>query len=137
MNHETCPRGGRRGGIASRRPLTLAALLCPLLLAGCGSTSLGGATNAAAPAAPPAPTDPLVAFAAQATPGTESRVVLLDGSPALVRMTRSYAAASGRECRELLVGSGMAQRVQLVCSGEDGAWNTARPLLPGAGAVRR
>jgi hypothetical protein len=123
-------------GSASRRLVALAALLCPLLLAGCGSVSLDGAT-AAAPAAPPVPADPLVAFAASATPGTESRVVLVDGSPALVRMTRSYFAASGRECRELLVGSGMAQRVQLVCSGEDGAWNTARPLLPGAGAVRR
>jgi hypothetical protein len=116
--------------------MVLAVLLCPLLLAGCESMSLGGATPAA-PAAPPVPADPLVAFAASATPGTESRIVLVDGSPALVRMTRSYYAASGRECRELLVGSGMAQRVQLVCSGEDGAWNTARPLLPGAGAVRR
>jgi hypothetical protein len=136
MNQETCPRGAGPVGPAHRRRLALAALLCPLLLAGCEAT-LGGATPAAAPAAPPVPADPLVAFAASAAPGTESRVVLVDGTPALVRMTRSYFAASGRECRELLVGSGVAQRVQLVCSGEDGAWNTARPLLPGAGALRR
>ena len=111
------------------------ALLGALLLGACESVAPGGATTAS-PTAAPVPTDPLAAFAAQAAPGAESSIVLADGSAAQVRMTRSYYAASGRECRELLVGAGMAQRVQLVCAGEDGAWNTSRPLLPGAG-VRR
>jgi hypothetical protein len=52
-------------------------------------------------------------------------------------MVRSYAAASGRECREVLVGSGMAQREQLVCRTEAGSWESSRPLLRGAGPVRR
>ncbi len=137
MNQDTCSRAGHRvAASAPLRPAT-AVLAGLLLLAGCGSLPFGQQSAPSAPAAAPVPADPLVAFAAGATPGTESRVVLVDGSPALVRMTRSYSAASGRECRELLVGSGMAQRVQLVCVGEDGSWATARPLLPGGGAVRR
>jgi hypothetical protein len=130
------PDGGHGEGRTGAGRLAPALLAGLLLLGGCDSSILGG-QPAVSSAAPAVPADPLVAFAAQAAPGTERRVVLVDGSPALVRLTRSYYAASGRECRELLVGSGMAQRVQLVCSGDDGAWNTARPLLPGGGLARR
>jgi len=82
-----------------------------------------------------APADPIAAFAAGAMPGAQSRIVLSDGQPANVRLVRRYHAASGRECREVLVGAGMSQRAQLVCQGESG-WASARPLLPGAAAGR-
>ena len=39
-------------------------------------------------------------------------------------------AASGRECREVLIGTGLAERARLVCRGE-GGWVPARPLLSG------
>ena len=79
---------------------------------------------------------PSAAFAAQARPGVGGRVVLADGRPAAVRVLRSYQAASGRECREVLVGTGTAQRTQLVCMGENGSWAVARPLLRGAATGR-
>lgn len=113
----------------------LAPVLAPVLVAGCATTPAAPTPEAEAAAA--ASRDPLAAFAAEATPGAESRIVLADGQPALVRMTRSYFAASGRECRELLVGAGMGPRVQLVCAGADGAWVLSRPLLPGGGIVLR
>jgi len=134
MYHHSFLSGGCRGRISGPELRGVAAVLGALLLGACESVLPG--TQATTRAAPPSPTDPLIAFAAQATPGAERSIVLADGSPALVRMTRSYYAASGRECRELLVGAGMAQRVQLVCAGEDGAWAASRPLLQGGG-VRR
>lgn len=92
-----------------------------------------GAAQAAAAAVP---ADPVIAFAATARPGAESRVVLPDGRPASVRLLRSYHAASGRECREVVVGGGTTQRTQLVCQAEGGTWAAARPLLRGGGATR-
>lgn len=110
-------------------------MLLPVV-AGC--TVLGGENaGTAASAAPPVPTDPIAAFAAQAGPGQRGTVLLTDGRPAQLEMTRSYYAASGRECREVLVGSGMGQRVQLVCASDGGGWAVARPLLPGGGVPRR
>ena len=88
------------------------------------------------PAAPAAPADPIAAFAASARPGAESRIVLANGQSASVRMLRSYTAASGRECREVLVGTGSTQRTQLVCQAEAGGWVAARPLLRGGVAGR-
>lgn len=118
----------------SRRPALAGAIAALAILAGCA------ANPATAPAVAPGPdvavpSDPIAAFAATAMPGAQSRILLADGQPADVRMVRRYQAASGRECREVLVGSGMAQRAQLVCQGESG-WASARPLLPGAGAGR-
>jgi hypothetical protein len=100
--------------------------------------ALGGCTTetaVTAAAAPPLPPDPISAFAARATPGTQSSVVLGDGRPAAVRLNRVYAAASGRECREVVVGTGAAQNLRLVCQAENGAWVQAPPLLRG-GLVR-
>lgn len=105
------------------------------LLAGCTAPP---APQAAAPAARPAtvPADPLVAFAA-APPQSGSGVVTAPdtGRSTPVRLARAYIAASGRECREVLVGSGAEERSQLFCQA-DGGWVAARPLLRGGGGPR-
>lgn len=122
----------RRHGSASPR-MRLAALLGGLALLGaCAATPQPPVASA-----PAVPQDPLAAFAAQATPGAQGRVTLPDGQPATVRLARSYHAASGRECREVLVGTGLGQRSQLVCQGEGGNWAATRPLLRGGGPVRQ
>ncbi|MGG5823019.1 DVU3141 family protein [Falsiroseomonas sp. HW251] len=131
MIQDTCPRARRLARRATRAGGL--ALVLATLLAGCSSTS---GTDAAAAATPAVPADPLVAFAVQATPGERSSILLADGRPAVVQMTRRYFAASGRECRELMIGSGVAQRVQVVCAAESGQWALARPLLPGGGVPR-
>jgi hypothetical protein len=93
-----------------------------------------------APAAPVAaaagPMDPLVAFAASAQPGIETVVAMPNsGRNARVRLLRAYNAASGRECREVLVGAGVDERSRVVCQ-MDGQWAEARPLLRGGGMQR-
>jgi hypothetical protein len=125
--HGRLPLAGRR-----LRFVTLAAGLA--LLAGCGR--FGGGDAAPAAAVPPPPQDPVVAFAASAQPGATSRIALAGGQATPVRLLRSYNAASGRECREVLVGAGNASRPQLVCRTESGDWAAARPLLRGGGAGR-
>lgn len=124
---------------AGLRPAHSLALLGLLLLAGCsGGFPLGGAGRAA-PAATPAQTvtsDPVAAFAASAQPGSQGQLVLAGGQSANVRLIRVYHAASGRECREVLVGAGMAERSQVVCATEGGAWVPSRPLLRGGAAGR-
>jgi hypothetical protein len=122
------PRGLR---VNTRR---LPALLAGLALLG---ACAGAPQQASTTAAPPLPQDPLAAFAAQATPGAQARVTLADGQPATVRLARSYYAASGRECREVLVGTGTGQRAQVVCQDPAGGWAVARPLLRGGGAIRQ
>jgi hypothetical protein len=102
-----------------------------LLLVGC--TGLGD-EQAVAPVAP-APMDPLAAFVATAPAGARGMVVLADGSRVPARVARSYTAANGRECREVMLGSGRGERAQLVCQGGPelgGAWVVARPLLGGS-----
>ena len=97
-----------------------------LLLAACAET---GALpqQAAEPVAPIS--DPVVAFAAAATPGAEDTVVLpATGQTARVRLVRAYAAASGRECREVLVGTGGGGTSRLLCRAGEG-WREARPLI--------
>lgn len=102
-----------------------------LLLAGCGGMR---ETPAAAPLPPvtAAPRDGLGQFLGGAAQGQSGRVVLADGGMAQMQVVRSYAAASGRECREVLVGAG---RSSLYCRSEQG-WTTTRPLLLGSGAAR-
>ncbi len=105
-----------------------------LLLAGCDSpavTDAGAAPATTAAAVAPPPSDPLLAFAASASPGAES---VVQGQR--VRVGRAYAAASGRECRELLVGSGIGERSAVVCNDPVGGWTHARPLLRGSGPGR-
>ena len=84
------------------------------------------------PALTPAAADPVAASAAAAAPGSEPVAALPDtGGRALVRLLRSYNAATGRECREVLVGTGVQERTRLVCRNENGGWVPARPLLSG------
>ncbi|WP_187830222.1 DVU3141 family protein [Siccirubricoccus phaeus] len=109
----------------------LGLLLGGMALAGCISPMEGGGADGAAtvlPASYAMPADPLLAFAANAAPGSESAVTLASGQTARVRLLRRYTAASGRECRELLIGRGYDERSRLVCQGETG-WVEARPLL--------
>ncbi|MFN3447103.1 MAG: hypothetical protein ACK44F_00260 [Roseococcus sp.] len=82
----------------------------------------------AAAAVEPAPrgSDPLAAFAASATPGATG---VVEGQPA--RLLRVYHAASGRECREVLLGTGMSQRAAVACRQPDGSFASSRPLLQG------
>jgi hypothetical protein len=110
------------------------AMLGLVLLAGCAGGRLGvpfGRGDAPAPlAAGPVSTDPVVTFVANARPGETGRVVLPDGRPAEVRLQRTYAAASGRECREAVVAQGQEEAPRLIC-GEGRSWAEARPLLRG------
>jgi hypothetical protein len=123
---------------AGRRAVSVT--LCLLLGACAGGGGWFGSRDASAPAqAVPANAvvgnDPIVAFAARAQPGSGERVTLANGQAATVRVTRAYHSANGRECREVLVGSGMAERQRLVCVTEAG-WAEVRPLLRGGGAAR-
>src|SRR5438552_17795 len=91
-----------------------------ILLAGCGADRQAG-TLATAPAPAAAQQDPLGRFVATAAPGQSGTVVLADGRAAEVRVVRAYAAASGRECREVIVGAGNAGRASVLCQA-DGQW---------------
>jgi hypothetical protein len=44
-----------------------------------------------------------------------------------------YQAASGRECREVLLGSGRGERAQLVCIDPRDGSRLTPPLLRGSG----
>jgi hypothetical protein len=103
-----------------------------LLLAGLAGCAGGGTTPGGAGAGVGAPVpieDPVVMFAASATPGAEDTVLLpATGQSARVRLVRAYAAASGRECREVQVATGGGARSRLLCRAGDG-WREARPLL--------
>ncbi len=78
--------------------------------------------------------DPVVAFAASGAPGSEETVVLPStGQTARVRMVRAYAAASGRDCREILVRTDGSTQTRLICRAGNG-WREARPLIQDASA---
>lgn len=81
---------------------------------------------AGGPAPPPRAADPIAAFAASASVGSSG---IVDGQPA--RLARSYFAASGRECREVILGGGASQRAVVACREADGSYVSARPLLRG------
>lgn len=132
MRRDTFLRS-RRHAAAGR--FRLAALVGGLLLLGGCAVMPGQAAGPAAGAAAPPPADPIAAFAASAAPGAQSRLALAGGATP-VRLLRSYHAASGRECREVLVGAGAAARSQIVCQDEGGGWSAARPLLRGGGTPR-
>ncbi len=124
---------GRGAGV---RALALVGA-CAMALPGCAVVPGSRAAVPAAPvAAVRAPSDPVVAFAAVARPGAETVIALPDsGRSARVRVLRAYHAASGRECRELLLGAGADERSRTVCE-TDGQWADARPLLRGGGLQR-
>ncbi len=122
-SHSSAPPPGR--------PWRAAALLGLGLLAGCAMPAMPsfgpGETAtpaAAAPATPPRPADPLAGFVATAAPGSTAEVPGFGP----VRLARSYTAASGRECREVMLGRGAEERAALYCRGPQG-WVPARPLL--------
>ncbi|WP_244408154.1 DVU3141 family protein [Roseomonas fluvialis] len=96
------------------------------LLAGCAEPT---AVISPGTDTPVAITDPVVAFAANASPGAEDSVVLPStGQTARLRMVRSYTAASGRECREIQVNTSGTAQMRLLCRAGTG-WREARPLL--------
>lgn len=74
--------------------------------------------------------DPVAAFAASARPGQLGSV---GGESA--RLARAFNAASGRECREVILGTGLSERSHIACRQPDGSFASARPLLLG-GAPR-
>ncbi|NKE43230.1 hypothetical protein HB662_00465 [Roseomonas frigidaquae] len=123
----------------SNAPVLLRAtvvLLGLVALTGCARLGAEGLGSRATPvASAPASSDPLVVWAGQAQPGAVDRVTLANGQTAQVRLVRAYYAASGRECREMLVGAGMVERSRLVCA-VPGGWVEARSLLRGGGAAR-
>src|SRR4051794_37342317 len=145
-NRAVCNSAAWRIGSTQCSGTAALALLAGLFFAGCARTgpqragpapARGGARPAGpAVGAPPLPADPLLAFAATAAPGTETTVISAQtGRPTRVRMLRAYDAASGRPCREVLVGSGLDERARLLCLNE-GSWVEARPLLRGGGTAR-
>lgn len=110
---------------SSRRVMRRAAFAA-FLLAGCTQQDASAPVTdgAAAPIS-----DPVVAFAAGASPGAEDVVVLPStGQSARVRLVRAYAAASGRECREVLVRTEGSSYSRLLCGAGSG-WREARPLI--------
>ncbi|MBX6376765.1 MAG: hypothetical protein IRZ13_21370 [Acetobacteraceae bacterium] len=133
--------GGAGHPAALPRAAPVAAMLAVVLaLGGCaelgGNLFGNGAADAASQQAAAEPTDPLAAFAAQARPGAEATVAdPATGRAVRVRLVRAYAAASGRECREVaLLGTGVSVAGgggprRLICRGEGGVWTEARPLL--------
>lgn len=136
------PNGTQPGGSAAPRRILRAAALA--MLAGVGACAGGGPSwfNRGAATQPAASNpnalasnDPVVVFAASAQPGAGNRITLANGQAATVRLVRSYHSANGRECREVLVGSGMADRQRLVCATENG-WAERPALLRGGGAPR-
>lgn len=113
-----------RGG---EREATIALLGGLLLLAACAETTTEPTAAAGGPVAPI--TDPVVAFAASAGPGAEDTVTLPStGQTVRLRLVRAYAAASGRECREVQVGAGTGSTSRLLCGAGNG-WREARPLI--------
>ena len=104
-------------------------LLGPLLLAGCGGpTGLGGAGEGAS-AAPRPIFDPIAAFAADPPTEAQAQVFLADRNETVtLRMVRQYAAASGRECREVRVTQRGGDNLRLYCRTGAG-WIEARPLI--------
>jgi hypothetical protein len=107
-------------------------ILCvvPLVLAGCGGTvGLGGAGEGAASAVPRPILDPVAAFAADPPTGAQAQVFIAGSNETVtLRLVRQYAAASGRECREVKVSQRSEDSLRLFCRAGTG-WIEARPLI--------
>jgi hypothetical protein len=101
-----------------------------IALSGCDARNhrtAGGPITVALPASE----DVVANFATQANAGDEAQVILADGRTATLRMVRQYFAASGRDCREVLMRTGSAQNLRLACKADDGAWMTTPSLMGG------
>jgi hypothetical protein len=116
----------KRGEFRRRFLPMMIVLLPSLALIGCGVVSPD------TPSAEPEATrilDPVAAFAADPPSSGEGQVQLADtGEVARVRLVRQYAAASGRECREVRVSRRGGDQNRLYCRAGAG-WIEARPLL--------
>ncbi len=103
--------------------------LVALLLAGCGGTSGLGGTGEGASVAPRPIMDPIAAFAADPPTEAQAQVFLADQNETVtLRIMRQYAAASGRECREVRVTQRGGDSLRLFCRAGTG-WIEARPLI--------
>ncbi len=106
-----------------------ATMLLMAILSGCAQPPVAGTQGAAtgpAPMAAPS-NDPVIGFLASAEPGAAAELPGLG----MVRQGRSYTAASGRECREVMLGRGAEERGRLYCRGEGQGWTMARALIRG------
>ena len=130
MNTDTVGATFRRTGRTTAELRAAAAMALLVLVGACGGRDVAPVRTPSSGVGQPSD-DVVGVFAARASPHEEARVVLPDGRPATLRMVRRYAAASGRDCSEILVSTAAAQRTQIVCRGEQGAWLAARPLLRG------
>lgn len=104
--------------------------------AGRATTPTAAAPRAAAPAAAPTSSaDPLLRLVAtMPLTGEQSFREPVTGENLRVRVLRSYAAASGRQCREYQILTARDERqVRVACSGTDG-WVQARRLRQEAGS---
>jgi len=96
-----------------------------------------GGNSIEASAVPARPMEPLAAFAGRALPGQEDRVEPSPGAPPVpVRLTRAWFAGSGRQCREVSIGSGREPMTRIFCQ-EGASWVAARPLLQSGGPAPR
>lgn len=104
-------------------------VLALLLLSGCGFTGENtGPADQSAPR-PPRILDPVAAFAAEPPGNGQAQVFLADRNETVtLRFVRQYAAASGRECREVRVTQRGGDSQRLYCRAGAG-WIEARPLI--------
>ena len=101
--------------------------LAVLPMAGCGGGAGVGGDAAMAPTRPIL--DPIAAFAADPPAQTQAQIFLADSNEtATLRLVRQYAAASGRECREVRVTQRSGDSLRLFCRAGAG-WIEARPLI--------
>lgn len=116
-------------------PILFLLAACDLRMPDVGSLvptfSSGPAVPFADPRSPisglPRGPDPIAVFAATASPGSVGSV---NGEQA--RLSRAYNAASGRECREVILGFGGSERVAVACREADGSFVSSRPLMRGS-----
>ncbi len=94
-------------------------------LSSSASQAAGGQTVPVS--AVPRGADPIAEFAATATPGSVGSV---RGERA--RLNRIYNAASGRECREVILGAGGGERTAVACRDASGGFVSSTPLLRGS-----
>lgn len=101
--------------------------LAVLPMAGCGGGASVGGDAAMAPARPIL--DPIAAFAADPPAQAQAQIFLADSNETVtLRLVRQYAAASGRECREVRVTQRSGDSLRLFCRAGAG-WIEARPLI--------
>jgi hypothetical protein len=105
------------------------ALFVLVPLVGCsGMAGVGGQGDTAA-APPNRILDPIAAFAAEPPGNGQAQVFLADRNEIVtLRFVRQYAAASGRECREVRVTQRGGDNQRLYCRAGAG-WIEARPLI--------